>query len=78
MEIAPAFMAEIVESIKSKLIFAENNLVTDEILKNAVKAYDRQVNLSRKKDMSITPEKEFYQSMQTIMAEGIKQVLRGK
>ena len=78
MEIAPAFMAEIVESIKSKLIFAENNLVTDEILKNAVKAYDRQVNLSRKKDMSMTPEKEFYQSMQTIMAEGIKQVLRGK
>lgn len=78
MEIAPAFMAEIVESIKSKLIFAEDNLVTDEILKNAVKAYDRQVNLSRKKDMSMTPEKEFYQSMQTIMAERIKQVLRGK
>ena len=78
MEIAPAFMAEIIESIKSKLIFTENNLVTDEILKNAVKAYDRQVNLSRKKDMSMTPEKEFYQSMQTIMAEGIKQVLRGK
>ena len=78
MEIAPAFMAEIVESIKSKLIFAETNLVTDDILKGAVKAYDRQVNLSRKKDMSMTPEKEFYQSMQTIMAEGIKQVLRGK
>lgn len=78
MEIAPAFMAEIVESIKSKLIFAEDNLVTDEILKNAVKTYDRQVNLSRKKDMSMTPEKEFYQSMQNIMAEGIKQVLRGK
>lgn len=78
MEIAPSFMAEIVESIKSKLIFSEDNTVTDEILKRAVKAYDRQVNLSRKKDMSATPEKEFYKNMQTLMAEGIKQVLRGK
>lgn len=78
MEIAPAFMAEIVESIKSKLIFSEDNTVTDEILKGAVKAYDRQVNLSRKKDMSITTEKELYEVMSKIAAEGMKRVLKGE
>lgn len=77
MEIAPAFMAEIVESIKSKLIFSEDNTVTDDILKNAVKAYDRQVNLSRKKDMSMTTEKELYEVMSKVAAEGIKKVLKG-
>lgn len=77
MEIAPAFMAEIVESIKSKLIFSEDNTVTDEILRNAVKAYDRQVNLSRKKDMSITTEKELYEIMSKIAAEGMKRILTG-
>ena len=78
MEIAPAFMAEIVESIKSKLIFSEDNTVTDEILKGAVKAYDRQVNLSRKKDMSITTEKELYEVMSKVAAEGMKKVLKGE
>lgn len=78
MEIAPAFMAEIVESIKSKLIFSEDNTVTDEILKGAVKAYDRQVNLSRKKDMSITTEKELYEVMSKVAAEGMKRVLKGE
>ena len=78
MEIAPAFMAEIVESIKSKLIFSEDNTVTDEILKGAVKAYDRQINLSRKKDMSITTEKELYEVMSKVAAEGMKRVLKGE
>ena len=77
MEIAPAFMAEIVESIKSKLIFSEDNTVTDDILKNAVKAYNRQVNLSRKKDMTLTVEKKLYEDFRNLMSEGIKQVLKG-
>lgn len=77
MEIAPAFMAEIVESIKSRLMFSEDNTVTDEMLGNAVKAYGRQVNLSRKRDMGMTVEKRLYDVMSELSAEGIRKVLRG-
>ena len=38
---------------------------TQDVLKKKVNFFEQQ-------------QKEFYQSMQTIMAEGIKQILRGK
>lgn len=77
-EIAPAFMAEIIEATKSKLIFTEDNKVTNFHLKTSVESYLRQVGLSKKKDTSITKEKELYNSFISLYKESLTQFLTGK
>ena len=54
-QIAPAFMAEIVESTKSKLIFTEETHVTSFHIKTSVESYQRQVGLASKKAFIETP-----------------------
>lgn len=54
-QIAPAFMAEIVESTKSKLIFTEETHVTSFHIKTSVESYQRQVGLASKKTVIETP-----------------------
>lgn len=54
-QIAPAFMAEIVESTKSKLIFTEEAHVTSFHIKTSVESYQRQVGLASKKAVIETP-----------------------
>lgn len=54
-QIAPAFMAEIVESTKSKLIFTEETHVTSFHIKTSVESYQRQVGLASKKVVIETP-----------------------
>ena len=75
-EIAPAFMAEIVESVKSKLIFQDDNNVTPFHIKASVESYIRQVGLSRKKDMSETPETRLYKALKTCFASGFNDFLK--
>lgn len=70
-EIAPAFMAEIVESVKSKLIFQDDNKVTPFHIRTSVESYIRQVGLSRKKDMSETPESRLYKALKECFANGM-------
>jgi len=57
--IAPAFMAEIIEAVKSTMVFSDDKKVKYIHLKTSVDSYLRQVSLSQKKDMSSTPEKQF-------------------
>ena len=67
--IAPAFMAEIVESVKSDMIFMDDTkVVLPQYVKVAVESYLRQVGLAQKKDMSETPE--------TKLAESLREVTR--
>lgn len=66
-EIAPAFMAEIVESTKSKLIFSDDNKVTPFHIKASVESYQRQVALAQKKDMTETPEKKFVNALREVL-----------
>lgn len=54
-QIAPAFMAEIVESTKSKLIFTEETHVTSFHIKTSVESYQHQVGLASKKAIIETP-----------------------
>ena len=54
-QIAPAFMAEIVESTKSKLIFTEETHVTSFHIKTSVESYQREVGLASKKAIIETP-----------------------
>lgn len=66
-DIAPAFMAEITETVKSNMILTDDNIVKASYIENSVKSYLRQVELSRKKDMSETVEMKFANSLQSII-----------
>jgi ATP-dependent 26S proteasome regulatory subunit len=61
--IAPAFMTEIIEKIKAIAVYTDNKSLTSKDLKLAVQSYLNQVNLSRVKDTSSTPEKRLYDAM---------------
>lgn len=65
--IAPAFMAEITESVKSNMILSDDNVVKSIYIENSVKSYLRQVELSRKKDMSETPEMKLGSSLAAVV-----------
>ena len=74
--IAPAFMAEITESVKSHMILLENNIVKADYIRNSVAAYVRQVELSRKKDMSEKREMKLAASLkETIVGEMNKELV---
>jgi SpoVK/Ycf46/Vps4 family AAA+-type ATPase len=65
--IAPAFMAEITESVKSNMILSDDNIVKYSYIENSVRSYLHQVDLSRKKDMSVTPEAQLADSLTTVV-----------
>lgn len=72
-DIAPAFMAEIVETVKSNMILTDESVeVKASYLETSVKSYLRQVALSRKKDMSETPEKKLVNSLNSLFFEELK------
>lgn len=64
--IAPAFMAEIIEKVKAMMVLDDQCEVKAEYIKFSVKSYLNQVKLSRTKDMSMTPEKRFVDSLREV------------
>lgn len=60
--IAPAFMAEIIEKVKAMMVLNDQCVVDPEEIRYSVESYLGQVQLSRTKDMSLTPEKKFVDS----------------
>ena len=66
-EIAPAFMAEIIEATKSKLIFSDDNKVTPFHIKTSVESYQRQVQLAQKKDTNESPSEKLVNAMNTCL-----------
>lgn len=66
-DIAPAFMAEIVEATKAKLIFSDEHKVTPFHIETGVNSYKRQVELSRKKDMTETPADKLVSSLKEVL-----------
>lgn len=65
--IAPAFMAEIIENIKSIMIVREEKTITPENFRSCIHSYLKQMNLSKTKDTSVTKE--------MALASSLKQVL---
>ena len=65
--IAPAFMAEITESVKSHMILTDDSVVKAHYIRTSVKSYLRQVELSRKKDMTETPEIKLAASLKDVL-----------
>lgn len=69
--IAPAFMAEICESVKSHMIFSDSPVVKPEYIENAVRSYLRQVNIAKKKDMSETDETRLSDSLRKVITKDV-------
>lgn len=65
--IVPAFMAEIIEKVKAMMVLEDECEVKAEYIEYSVKSYLHQVELSRTKDMSITPEKKFVEALRDVM-----------
>ena len=74
--IAPAFMAEICESVKSHMIFSDEPVVKAKYIENAVKSYLRQVNIAKKKDMSETQEMRLASSLKSVIIEEVLDILK--
>lgn len=66
-DIAPAFMTEVIESVKTRLILTESNTVTEKSVKASVNSYLEQVKLSRKKDMSETSELKLANALREVV-----------
>lgn len=65
--IAPAFMAEIIEKVKAMMVLNNQCVVDPMEIKYSVESYLHQVELSRTKDMSVTPEKRFVDSLISVL-----------
>ena len=66
-KIVPAFMAEIIEKVKSAMVLEDKCEVKAEYIKYSVESYLEQVKLSQTKDMSITPEKRFVEALREVL-----------
>lgn len=71
-DIAPAFMAEIVEAVKARLVFEKRNDVKSFDVEYAVKSYLHQVDLAKKKPTTDTPEVLLAKNLKTIVTEELK------
>ena len=71
-DIAPAFMAEIVEAVKARLVFEKRNDVKSFDVEYAVKSYLHQVDLAKKRPTTDTPEVLLAKNLKTIVTEELK------
>ena len=71
-DIAPAFMAEIVEAVKARLVFEKRNDVKSFDVEYAVKSYLHQVDLAKKKPTTDTPEILLAKNLKTVVTEELK------
>jgi len=65
--IAPAFMAEIIENVKSNMVIRGDNTVEALHVLTCVKSYLRQVALSKTKDTSITKEQALATALKDVL-----------
>lgn len=66
-KIAPAFMAEIIENVKSNMVMRDENVVTAINLSVCVNSYLRQVELSKTKDTTETPETKLSSALREVL-----------
>jgi hypothetical protein len=64
--IAPAFMAEIIENVKSNMVIRGDDTIKAEHFNNCIKSYLRQVSLSKTKDTSVTKEQALASALEKI------------
>jgi hypothetical protein len=66
-KIAPAFMAEIIENVKSNMVLRDEDFIKASHFQTCINSYLRQVDLSKTKDSSLTKEKVFATALKEIL-----------
>lgn len=74
--IAPAFMAEIVEAVKARLVFEKRKDVQAFDVEYAVTSYLRQVDLAKKKPASDTPEHLLATNLKSVITSELKEFIQ--
>lgn len=65
--IAPAFMAEIIENVKTNMVMRGEDYIKDTNFLVCIKSYLRQVELSKTKDTSLTKEQRLATSLKDVL-----------
>lgn len=66
-KIAPAFMAEIIENVKSNMVMRDENIIKDSHFTVCINTYLRQVSLSQTKASYDTPENQLATSIRKVI-----------
>lgn len=77
-DIAPAFMAEIVEAVKARLVFEKRKTVESYDVEYAVKSYLHQVELAKKKPTADSPEKLLANNLESVITDKLKDFVEDK
>ena len=77
-DIAPAFMAEIVEAVKARLVFDERQDVTKQDIEYAVKSYLHQVELAKKKPSDDSIEQKLGDAMREVITSATNKLVEQK
>lgn len=74
--IVPAFMADIIENVKTSMILEDEHLLDPDYIVSEVEQHMDHVRLSKTKDMSMTAEKKFVSAMQEVTGiAGLSEVI---
>lgn len=76
--IAPAFMAEIVEAVKARLVFDNRTEVTAFDIDYAVKSYLHQVELARKKPTADSPAQSLANNLKNVITAELSTLIESK
>lgn len=71
-KIVPAFMAEIIEKVKAMMVLNDSCVVNPTEIRYSVESYLHQVELSKTKDMSVTPEQKFVSALKEVLATDVQ------
>lgn len=66
-KIVPAFMAEITETVKSNMIYEDDDIVKSEFIRSSLQSYLRQVALSQTKVENNSPEEELGKALSKVL-----------
>jgi hypothetical protein len=66
-DIAPAFMAEIIENVKSNMVMRDEQTIKALHFKVCIDSYLRQVQLSKTKDTSASKDSQFVNAFKAML-----------
>lgn len=68
LEIVPAFIAEILDRVKSHLIYADQQTVSSEDIINSIKSYKMQMDIATLRKNSVTPAEQLVKLAKEVMS----------
>lgn len=77
LEIVPAFIAEIIDKVKTHILFSGKLAVDQQDILNAIMAYQRQMNIAKRKDDGKSKNELFAETFTDIIAQSVTENVMG-